>query len=72
MGGLEGQTWASAEWPHLQLELLRFEQGQGGIEQPPSPLLCEAHPGTPRQAAAPRAPARLPSAWMGTRARSHP
>ena len=75
-----GGTWGNgrarpgrpAEWPHLPLELLRFERGQGGIKQPPSPPLCEAHPGTPRPAAVPGAPARLPSAWMGTRARSHP
>ena len=79
-GEPQGGTWGDgrarpgrpAEWPHLPLELLRFEQGQGGIKQPPSPLLCEAHPGTPRPAAAPGAPARLPSAWMVTRARSHP
>lgn len=75
-----GGTWGDgraragrlAERPHLQLELPRFERGQGGIKQPPSPPLCEAHAGTPRLAAAPGAPARLPSAWMGTRARSHP
>ena len=79
-GEPQGDTWGDrrarpgrpAEWPHLQLELLRFERGQGGIKQPPSPPLCEAHPGTPRPAAVPGAPARLPSAWMGTRACSHP
>ena len=50
-----GGTWGDgrarpgrpAEWPHLPLELLRFERGQGGIKQPPSPPLCEAHPGMP-------------------------
>ena len=54
-GEPQGDTWGDrrarpgrpAEWPHLQLELLRFERGQGGIKQPPSPPLCEAHPGMP-------------------------